>query len=414
MIRFGRGLGLGVGVVCALPALARGAPALQASSDPHPGIHLERWVDSAVPATIHLVRVDLSLSTISVTATDEASKGSTPSEFAAQIGAQLAINGDFFAAADFSPRGLAVGAGTPWSQSADTPASGVIQLDRGIARARISIIAPEVLVDPADLPPENEGVVSGRPLLVRAGVVQPPQCNDPETLACTRAPRTAVGLTSDGNTLLLAVVDGWQAGSAGLTANELAGFLAAEGARNALGLDVGSSSALVLDGALVSNPSDGVERAVANHIAVRSGTATTGQLVGLICLRTIFDCTTTITGATVTLDDGSVDVTAANGIYEFPAVPPRWACVDVTAQGYDPAHKCRQVESGVKNYNSVALFPEGETPDAGPRPDGGFPAGDGAGGGDPGGCCDAGGASPGGLLVAGVVAIGLGRRRRRR
>jgi uncharacterized protein (TIGR03382 family) len=408
------GLGLGVGVACALPALARAAPVLQESADPHPGIHRERWVDSAVPATIHLVRVDLSLSTIAVIATDEASKGSTPSEFATLVGAQLAINGDFFAAADFAPRGLAVGAGAPWSQTADTPASGVIQLDRGIDRARISIIAPEVPVDPAELPPENEGVVSGRPLLVRAGVVQPPQCSDPETLACTRAPRTAVGLSADGNTLLLAVVDGWQAGSDGLTANELAGFLAAQGARNAIGLDVGSSSALVLDGALVSSPSDGVERAVANHIAIKSGNVTTGQLVGLICLRSIFDCTTTISGATVTLDDGSVDVTAANGIYDFPAVPPRWACVDVTAQGYDPAHKCRQVQPGEKNYNSVALFPTGETPDAGPRPDGGFPAGDGPGGGDPGGCCDAGGAPPGGTaLVIGVVAAALGRRRRR-
>ena len=69
----------------------------------------------------------------------------------------------------------------------------------------------------------------------------------------------------------LAVTDGWQAGSIGMTAAELAAFLGERGAYVAIALDGGSSSALVVDGALISSPSDGVERTVANHS--RSGTA---------------------------------------------------------------------------------------------------------------------------------------------
>jgi uncharacterized protein (TIGR03382 family) len=136
----------------------------------------------------------------------------------------------------------------------------------------------------------------------------------------------------------------------------------------------------------------------------------------VICLRDIFDCQTRITGATVTLDDGQVDVSNANGIYDFPAVPPRYACVDVVADGYEPAHKCHQVLSGMENYNSVALFPIGERPDAGPRPDGGIPGGVDAGIDEPppGGCCEAGTGAPAGSAVLGLAVIASLRRRRGR
>jgi len=398
---------------------AAAAPMMDQSSDPYPGIHLERWVDAAVPARIHLAVIALGSSEISLFATAEIDKGITPSAFADRVGAQLAINGDFFAAATYLPRGLAVGDMTPWGQTADDPKSGVIELARTFEdRAQVTIRPPETMVDPTSLPPENQGVVSGRPLLVRAGVVQAPVCDDPETLACARAPRTALGISADGYTLLLVVVDGWQTNSLGLTANELAGFLVQRGARDALGLDVGGSSAMVLDGAPVSSPSEGVERPVANHIAVRYGALPPGQLVGLICLRDIFDCQTKIANALVTLDTGATDTTTSNGIYDFPTVPPRYACVDVAANGYEPAHKCHQVESGAETYNSVALFPIGERPDAAPRLDAGFVAGPDAEVVDPpgpGGCCDAGGAgAPGGAItLAFGVAIALGRRRPR-
>lgn len=405
------GLAIALGTAAAAPAAAD--PVLDLTNDPYPGIHLERWVDADVPARIHLARIDLGSSEISVFATREEDKGITPGEAADRVGAQLAINGDFFAPSTFVPRGLAVGDKQVWGETADTDASGVIHFDRSFEdRAVVTITPPETQVEAEALPPENQGIVSGRPLLVRAGVVQGPVCDDAETLACLRAPRTALGVTTDGNTLLLVVVDGWQAGSTGLTATELAAFLVQRGARNALGLDVGAASALVLDGAPVSTPSDGVVRPVANHIAVRYGALPPGQLVGLICLRDIFDCQTTIANATVTLDDGEVDVTGTGGIYDFPTVPPRYACVDVTATGYEPGHKCHQVESGAETYNSVALFPIGERPDARPPSDGGNPEGVDADTNQPppGGCCD-GSSHPDPAIAIAVILLVLTSRR---
>jgi hypothetical protein len=402
-------------IVLFVSVSAAADPTLDLSQDPHPGIHRERWIDSAVPARIHLARVDLATSTISVIATTEQDKAITPATFASRVGAQLAINGDFFAAATFVPRGLAVGDKMTWFQTADNELSGVIHFDRSFDdRAVITITPPETHVAPEALPPQNQGVVSGRPLLVRAGIVQAPVCDDPVTLACTRAPRTALGVTADGNTLLLAVVDGWQPGSVGLTANELAAFLVQRGARDAIGLDVGASSAMVLDGATISSPSDGVLRPVANHVAVKYGFQDPGQLVGVICLRDIFDCTTKISMATVTLDDGQTDLTDATGIYDFPMVPPRYACVDVTADGYEPASKCTQVESNTENYNSVALFPIGERPDARPPSDAGNPGGVDADTNQPppGGCCDAGGSDPAPAIVLAIIVVALTRRRR--
>jgi len=70
-----------------------------------------------------------------------------------------------------------------------------------------------------------------------------------------RNPRTALGLRRDG-TVLAVVVDGHQAGSVGLTIEELRQLMAALGAEDAVNLDGGGSSALVVRGRLVSTPSD--------------------------------------------------------------------------------------------------------------------------------------------------------------
>ena len=395
---------LAIAIVAGIGGGAAASPMLELADDPHPGIHRERWYDAAVPARIHLIRVDLSFGEIAVYTTAEIDKGITPVAFASRMGAQVAINGDFFAASSFTPRGLASGNATPWGQTADTAQSATLRIARVGERTVAAIDPPELVIATADLPPETQGVVSGRPLLVRAGVVTPPSCDDAETLACNRAPRSAVALSGDGNTMWLAVVDGWQSGSIGLTGTELGGFLAGRGARDAMGLDVGGSSALVLDGSPISSPSDGVVRPVANHLAVRYGMLPAGGLTGLICLRSYFDCDTKIEGALVRLDDGRTYTTGPSGGYLFADITPRYACVDVTADGYSPGHRCRQVVAGQELYLSVALFPEGEVIDAGPRPDSGFgvgPDAEGTGGG--GGCCDAGGDPRGVVVIALLV-----------
>lgn len=70
-----------------------------------------------------------------------------------------------------------------------------------------------------------------------------------------RHPRSAIGY-KDKNTLLLLVVDGRQLASAGVTLHELAKLMADIGAKDALNLDGGGSSAMVAAGEVVNVPAD--------------------------------------------------------------------------------------------------------------------------------------------------------------
>ncbi len=405
--------------------MADATPTLQSQSDPHPGIHREVWVDSAIPARIHLIRIDLTSAEIAVYATKESDRGIKTTEFSDLINAQVAINGGPFEVAGFRPRGLAMGDSTLWSNTADDAVTGVLHFRRSGERTFAAIVPPETPVDETTLPDGTEGVLSGRPLLIRSGMVETQfDCNDPVAIPCQRAPRTAVGLSADGNTMWMTVVNGWQSASHGLTAAELAAFLRSRGAYYAIALDGGSSSTLVVNGALGNTPSDGVERAVANHLGIKYGALPKGEMVGFICDTPDIpacgqDPGLRIFNATVKLDDGRTQ-TATNGYYGFSAITPRLACITVKKTGFLTKVQCIPVKSGIQSYNSVIMergvdqpdagVPDaGEDvdggPDAGPRPDGGFP--DNGGGG---GCCDVRGDRTG-LLLAAAVAWRLRRRR---
>ncbi|HZV63526.1 MAG TPA: phosphodiester glycosidase family protein [Telluria sp.] len=85
-----------------------------------------------------------------------------------------------------------------------------------------------------------------------------------------RNPRTAIGIKDDG-TVLLVTVDGHRHDtSVGLTIEELRQVLKALGARDALNLDGGGSTAMVLAGRLINQPSDLTgERAVGDAVMIR-------------------------------------------------------------------------------------------------------------------------------------------------
>jgi len=89
----------------------------------------------------------------------------------------------------------------------------------------------------------------------------------PADIAIGRAPRTAIGIDKDGN-LLLVVVDGRQPSSIGMTLLELAQFLRELGAVDAMNLDGGGSSELVINGEVMNRPSDGKERRIGDALAV--------------------------------------------------------------------------------------------------------------------------------------------------
>jgi hypothetical protein len=377
-----------------------------AQSDPYTGIHRETWRDSAINARIHLVRVDLSSAEIRLVATTEAERGQRTSQLAASQSAAIAINGGPFAVAGFVPRGLAMGETAAWSGTADDASTAVLHFRRVAEHTRVTIVPPEEIVAVGSLPAGTQGVLSGRPLLVRAGIaVSAPDCNDAIAVPCTRAPRTAAGVSADGNTMWLAVADGWQQASVGVTAAELGAFLQARGAYMALNLDGGASSTLFVGaaGGVVNAPSDGVERLVANHLAVLHGALNPGQLIGLICENTFTPCNSPINGAVVTLDDGRTDTSGdgTDGRYAFAGVTPRLACATARKTGYRTNSRCSYVQPGMVQFNSIALVvgqdpPDAGVPDApgapddasglgdgGPRPDAGMMPPDGA------GCCDA-------------------------
>ena len=112
-------------------------------------------------------------------------------------------------------------------------------------------------------------VVGGFPELLRAGRAMLADQAIPESFGASRHPRTAIGWTPGGR-LLLVVVDGRQPShSAGMSLDELTWLFQRLGASDALNLDGGGSSAMVVDGAVVNRPSDRQgERAVGNALVL--------------------------------------------------------------------------------------------------------------------------------------------------
>ena len=87
------------------------------------------------------------------------------------------------------------------------------------------------------------------------------------TFLTARHPRTFVGFDKDSTTLFLCVVDGRQARSLGMNFREMADFLLSIGAWNAVNLDGGGSTTMVIHEKIVNSPSDKTgERPVANTL----------------------------------------------------------------------------------------------------------------------------------------------------
>jgi len=80
-----------------------------------------------------------------------------------------------------------------------------------------------------------------------------------------RAPRTAVGIFADQRLFLLAA-DGRQAESRGMTLAELAYFFKRYGLKEAINLDGGGSTQMLLNNKILNNPADGRERKISNGL----------------------------------------------------------------------------------------------------------------------------------------------------
>lgn len=116
-----------------------------------------------------------------------------------------------------------------------------------------------------------EDIVGGGPQLIKNGKIEITFAQEKwgESFSTTRHPRTAIGKTKDGKILLL-VVDGRQPNySVGVSLTELANFLLEFGAMEAINLDGGGSSTMVVENKIVNKPSDQTgERPVSDALLV--------------------------------------------------------------------------------------------------------------------------------------------------
>lgn len=115
-----------------------------------------------------------------------------------------------------------------------------------------------------------EDAVAGVPLLIRDGKVDITWKEEKASkdFVETRHPRTAVANLKDGKFLML-TADGRSEASAGIDLYDLADFLLELGAVDALNLDGGGSTTMVLDDKVVNHPSDkGGERKIGDALIV--------------------------------------------------------------------------------------------------------------------------------------------------
>lgn len=380
--------------LCSLSALLLGAAGTARAgfttmvTTPYPGVTHTVYLDASIPLRIHVVTADVTSQEIHLSATLTGDRGQTVSDWAnckrgtaGCTTVDVAINGDLFAPAGFVPRGLAIGGAKAWPDaSMPNAVEGWFAFGRPMDLNAVQLAPPGNPQMPASAL-AVEGAVGGRALLVQSGMAMSSYDATDPTEPFRAAPRTAVGLDGAAHTLYLVVVDGDQAQSLGLTAEELAGFLAGIGVSDALELDGGGSSELYVrnQGGVVSSPSNGVERAVANHLGLKYGVLPYHfSLVGEVFDSVFGDTTKVITTATVTVDGLPTTWQNNHTLYHIDNVTPHYVCAHATAPGYKSSTQCRQItEADVSppngnniQYLSLVLFPGSDPPpDMTPPPD---------------------------------------------
>ena len=241
-----------------------------------PGVVYREVRSGSNPWVTHLLEVDLTRCELGFRVEGSgADEGRIPvTTLARRTGAGLvaAVNGDFFTPEDL-PLGVEASGGEMRGRSTrpifawrpgNGPWIGSVEWDGDSIRVGGWVF-------PADEPDPRTEILGGFPTLLRDGDwVGDLQQADRPAFSTQRHPRTALGLDPTAERAWLIVVDGRGASSEGMTLPELADLLKALGARDALNLDGGGSSVMVIRGETVNRPSDPLgERAVVNALVVR-------------------------------------------------------------------------------------------------------------------------------------------------
>ncbi|HEY1092523.1 MAG TPA: phosphodiester glycosidase family protein, partial [Burkholderiaceae bacterium] len=170
------------------------------------------------------------------------------------------VNASYFTKV-FAVRGITISDGQAWAPVTSIAQSPLLACEAG----------PRCVIElhPTEPKPEWQMAVAGTPWLLDQGK----QRTLEDDVACkahctTTHPRTAVGLTRDGRMLLIVLAEGRRPPVLGLTTQQLSKVMADLGAWDAVNLDGGGSSTLIVDGAsLMGRPFNEPKlRAVANAI----------------------------------------------------------------------------------------------------------------------------------------------------
>ena len=252
---------MGVMALCMLIGME--ASARDRWTHPYPGVrHLHR-VEHQLD--VHVVLVDLGSAELSVVTTSPKDRGINVREFAQRYDAAIAINANYYDLG-VRPCGLAAGDGNVYDDAYREAC--VMSLGFGALNEALAFNSRNAMRGP--LPKKwMQHAVSGKPWLVRKGRVQG-SWHEPSHMY-GHHPRTAVGLSEDNNTLIIAVADGRRKGFPGLTGQGMARLMADAGAHNAVNFDGGGSSALYVEeeGGIVNRPSGRKLRDVVNHLGIR-------------------------------------------------------------------------------------------------------------------------------------------------
>lgn len=266
-------------IVAGWLVLALGGLAADQEGTPFPGVrYVHRHLTQPRELDMHIVLIDLTLPGLRFATTaangdrDGDTNLETTSTFVQRVGGQIGINGGFFS------RGV-------WETlkgTCDLCSLAVSNGEQVSGWGRGQVVAINIAADntvsfvhPVASPPTGfqtrEGIaltnaIAGNCRLLEAGKLVAKGGNP-------SYPQTAIGVTADHH-LILFVADGRQpAFSAGMTYEEVAKTLLEFGAVDAISFDGGGSATLAMqdsDGQVhvLNRPSDGMERAVGNNLAV--------------------------------------------------------------------------------------------------------------------------------------------------
>ena len=274
-------------IVCLLLA-SSAVHAADTWTDPFPGVRRLHRVTAN--QNINVLVVDLCAAGVSVRATASNERQRTVGSFGALVGAQAAINGDFFSFQNYSTNGPSRHAGTAWGGSDHTYVApvqfgdGQVALPGHESTAGVAAWAREV--------------VSGHPSLVVGGSRRN---NNGDSLCTARHPRTVLGFNAARDKLFLAVIDGRATNRIGMTCDEMATLMTSLGAHDVVNLDGGGSSTMWMQGAgAINYPSDGTQRVVANHLAIRA----TGNGPATHCPRPAYEASAAAMDAPLEMTSG--------------------------------------------------------------------------------------------------------------